>query len=548
MLPTRLLTSTALALIAMPAAARAQTTLDRVDPARIEATSPRDVKPVADLPTQTIAPAPAATSDAAAPVTVGAVQLVGLERLRPSDFADIFELYVGRTVSPGALAGLADAIAERARARGLPFASAAIGPQTLTAGVLRITVDEGRIDEIRLKGSDNQAVRAALMPLVGAPATLAELERRLLIAGDVDGIWLRGTRFVREGARGVLVVDLLPGRVVAYAGIDNSGSRPIGPIQADLSVRIAQVFADDDVLTFTALATPTQPDEFGYGRLRYAKRVSITGTEVSVALSYSRSHPGAYLLSRDIDGATWSGQVGLLQPLIRRRHDSLWLEASAAVRNVTQDREGDRVRRDRLTVARVGLNGFTDLAGGRLRSGLTIGHGFDLFGATRLGDPQASRRDASGVFTSVQLVGDWTSKIASGFSTQIAFASQLADRSLLVSEETGLGGGSFLRAYDYSERSGDEGAMAALEERYDVPIAFGPVSKPQLYVFADGGTVRNIDSGLGDGSLFSAGGGVRAAVKGLATVDVGIAVPLSGVRYDAGNSAPVINFRISRRL
>ena len=528
--------------------AHAQTVLDRVDPTRVEEAARPDDKAVTDAPA--IPPRPAASTPApAAPVTVGAIVFSGLTVLRPSDFSDVVERFVGRTLTPADLAELTDAIAGRARARGLVLASAVIPPQPLVAGTLRVDVDEGRVDEVRLDGPDNRSVRASLARLVGTgPVTLARLERHLLIAGDVDGIWIRGTRLVREGGRNVLEVRLGLDRFSATAGLDNSGSRPIGPIQADLVARAAHILSDDDVLALSALVTPTQPDEFGFARLRYTKRVSAGGTELSASVSGARTHPGAYLRSRDIDGSSWTAALGFLQPLHRRRTESLWLEGSIGVRRTRQEREDVLARRDRLTVARIGVYGFADVPGGRLRTSATLSQGLDLFDPTRRGDPLSSRRDADGTFTSLTLTADWTGPILPDVTAQVALATQVAAQPLLVSEETGIGGGQFLRAYDYSERSGDQGAMGSAELRWAPAPRLGPVRKPVLYVFVDGGRVTNLRGGFGSGTLFSTGGGIRMDVADLLSADVGGAVPLSGDRYDSNNSAPVVNFRLTRRF
>jgi hemolysin activation/secretion protein len=527
--------------------AAAQTVLDRVEPTRVEETAQPDDKPPANAPAVTITPSSAAAR--VSPVFVGAIVLSGLTMLRAADFSDIVQTYVGRTLSPADLGQLSDAVAGRARARGLVLASATIPPQPIASGVLRIAVEEGHVDEIRFDGPENRSVRASLAPLIGSgPVTLARLERHLLVAGDVDGIWLRGTRLVREGGRNVLEVRIGVDRFAATVALDNSGSRPIGPIQGDVVARIAHILADDDVLALSGLLTPTQPDEFGFARLRYTKRVSAAGTELSGSVSAARTHPGAYLRSRDIQGDSWTASLGVLHPVLRSRAASLWLEGSLGVRRTRQERQDVLARRDRLTVARVGVYGFADVPGGRLRSSATLSQGLDLFDPTRRGDPLASRSDADGTFTSLTLTADWTGPIVPDVTLQVAFATQVAAQPLLVAEETGIGGGQFLRAYDYSELSGDQGTMGAAELRWAAAPKLGPVRKPVLYAFVDGGRVTNLRRGFGTGTLFSTGAGLRMDLADLLNADVGIAVPLSGERYDSGNSRPVVNFRLTHRF
>ena len=527
--------------------AAAQTTLDHVDPTRVEATLPGAPAAVATLPeTTTAAPTPVA---GVATVTVGAITLSGLQAMHPSDFADIFATYVGRTLSPIALAGLADAIADRARRRGYLFVAVTIPPQQLDAGLLRLVVDEGRVDEVRVTGTANRAVRAALAPLVGTgPVTADQVQRRLLLAGDVPGLSLRRTRLLREGDRDVLVVEVDTKRVSGVVALDDFGSRPIGPVRLTAVATVAQLIADDDAVTFTVATTPFQPRELGYGAVRYTKRVSSDGTEVSAGFSYAAVHPGSYLADRDIDGRSWTAQAAVSRPLLRRRGASLWLQASFDVRSVRQHWAGELARRDRLSVARVRLYGYTLLFGGVLQASATANQGVDLFGATRAGDPLASRDDADGRFTSLALAADWTGPLYGRLGATLSVAGQVAGEPLLVSEEIGLGGGQFLRPYDYSERSGDDGVAGSVELHYPVVRRAGVLRDASVYGFVGGGSVSNLRDGYGGGSLFTAGGGVRSSFGASLAADAGVAFPLSGPRYDSGTRDPVLNLQLSKRF
>jgi hemolysin activation/secretion protein len=301
------------------ASANAQTVLDRVDPAaRAQPRAPEDL-PTPAVKIDSDAPA-AVVKGGDAGVLIGAVRFAGLQALTPADFADVVEPYLGRSASAVQLAALAEKAAARARGRGYVFASSSIEPQRLSAGVLTVTIDEGRIDEVRLDGPDQPAVRAALAPLAnGRPVTLPELERRLLLAGDIDGVWVRSSRYLREAGRGVLLVKLVQTPVAGRIAITNDGTRPVGPDQAYLRLDINQLLFADDTVTVAYSGAIAEPEEYMAGRIRYAKRISPSGTELALSGSLSRARPGAYLSSLDIQGRTWSAAVALLQPLHRRR-------------------------------------------------------------------------------------------------------------------------------------------------------------------------------------------------------------------------------------
>ncbi|NIJ24612.1 ShlB/FhaC/HecB family hemolysin secretion/activation protein [Sphingomonas japonica] len=535
-------------LLTMAAPSWSQEVLDRTDPSVQERSVPSPDLPTPDPKPPITVEAPSGTSAATTTaVAVGAVTLVGLDRLTPADFTDIIADHVGRTLPGDELARLATRIAQRARARGLVFASAWIAPQRMTAGVLVVHIDEGRIDRIRIEGDQNAAVAATLAPLAnGRAPTLDEVERRLLIAGDIEGIYVRRSRFVRDANSGVLVVDVDASRVVARAVLENDGSAPIGPEKLQLDVAANALLFSDDTLAVTYVTTPFEPEELQYGRVRYAKRMTDQGTELGVVASISSTAPGAYLTDREIEGQSWSTGISLLQPIWRRRTASLWFDAEFAVRNLRQSRRDIRVREDRVTTFRAGLSGNALAAGGRLRINATVTRGLDGLGASRAGDPMRSRDDADGTFTALYVWTDWIRDLGSDFSTRLAARGQISSDPLLLSEEIGLGGTGFLRAYDYNERSGDEGAMASAELRYDIAKPLGIARRAQLFAYLDGGRVTNLGPDGNSGSLASGGGGIRSYVTRGLNVELEVAVPMAGDRFDSGQADPQINFRIAK--
>ena len=182
---------------------QAQDTLDRVDPARVEERKLDVLQPPLEAP-PTLENEKAEVLPADGAVAVGAIELVGLDHLPRSQFSDIIEPYLGRTLTHHDLAALADRLAERAQAT-YPLASAAIEPQTMRAGILRVRIDEGKIDAVELEGFQNDALLTSLRQLItGAPVRANELETRLLIAGDIDGVTIEKTRVILENGRRIL--------------------------------------------------------------------------------------------------------------------------------------------------------------------------------------------------------------------------------------------------------------------------------------------------------------------------------------------------------
>jgi hemolysin activation/secretion protein len=530
------------------AAANAQDALDQTDPSQeeerreafepVEQSVQIEFEPV--LQTATVSPEQNA-------LDVGAVVIDGLVALDRRDFAAIVDRYMGRTLQPQELVDLTEEIAGLARDRGFVFANAWIPPQSLVAGMLRVTVDEGVIDEIRVIGSQDPAIRKMLEPLRnGQPVSLADLERQVLLADDLPGVYFRDTRFVREGDVGVLVVEAYRHDWWGQVSLSNDGTRPVGPARARIDVDANGLLFDRDGIDLSFTVTPFEPDELVYFSTRYNVVINDSGTDLSLFGSFSKSEPGAYLTDDEILGDSWRAGVRLRHPIIRRRSSGLWLEGSFEVKDLQQDQLGVLARHDRVSVARLGAYAFLDGPGGLLRTRMTVSQGLDILDATQLADPLASRLDAEPDFTTLQWWLNYRKQLGGGFSVDLNALAQLSSAPLLISEDIGLGGNFYLRGYDFSTRTGDKGVKGVGELRYDWPRALGLVQNMQLYAFADGGIVDNLQDGFGGGSLASSGGGFRADLTRTLDLDFEVAVPLTGPRYDTDDESPRINVRVSK--
>ncbi len=536
-------------LSAFPVPMMAQDVFDRTDPTQGEEEEVRQPEQAEGIP-PSVAADP--TSQAVAldgEYRVGAIIIEGRSALSVSDFVDILDSYSGHNLRSAQLDALVDAIASRARDRGYAFATAYIQPQALSAGVLRVHLDEGVIDEIRIEGADESAIRSQLAPLQnGRAVTLAMVERQILLAGDISGVHIRRSRYERENGRGILIVEASRSALDGYLELTNDGSQPIGPERARIDADLNGLILPSDEIDLTYTTTPFEPEELQYGNASYSVVVNSSGTEVGMVGSYSATEPGAYLSDRDVFGRAWRVGLEARHPLLRSRNASLWVEGELQLRDLRQEREGILVRHDRIPVIRAGLFTVAKVAGGRFRGRLTVSQGLSVLGATELGDPLASRDDASAVFSSLYAWADWTRDLPSDFSLRLAGRAQGSTDPLLSTEDLGLGGNSFLRGYNFSERFGDQGVMGSGELRYDWDDAAGLIDRLQLYTYADGGVVDNLANGRGNGSLASAGGGIRTDITRGLDFDIEVAVPLTGPRYDTDDMSPRFNVRIKKSL
>ncbi|MBR0551755.1 ShlB/FhaC/HecB family hemolysin secretion/activation protein [Stakelama marina] len=534
-----------LAVAALCAITISQTALaQQVPPSRTDpgAVGRASVKPESREPAQDqsdIESSAQRSNNALTGVTVGAVHVAGAPDIDQAEFARAITPFVGKTFAGDDTQKLLSAISDVARNHGYIFATSSIPPQTLTAGVLTVIVSEGRIDRIRLEGQQRTEVAKLLNGLVGRPAREEQLDRALMMATDLPGIGIGKVRYSVEDGQGVLIVPVSYDRVRGWASVDNRGSEALGPIRAQVGVEAASLLAADDRVTLQGIVTPAEPDELTVLYGRYAYLLPDASTELALSTTYSRTNSGGRWESYDPRGNSIGFNASITKTLERGRRESLWASADFNYVKVNQSWNGTPSQRDRVASLGISLNGYTPLAGGRLRAGVGIRQGLNILGATRQGDPLASRDGAGSHYAILQAWTNWVGTIAGPVSARFAVTSQLSSDPLLAIDQITIGGPWFGRGYDFSERAGDEGALASAEIRTDLlDKDDGLLRWAQLYTFADAGVVRDLRDNYGTGDLYSAGAGARFKLANDLRVEVEAAFPINEPRYDAGDKSP----------
>lgn len=202
-------------------------------------------------------------------ITIGAVSVNSGPHIPAEVLASSYEEFIGQEASENLLRDLASAVSSAARNEGYIFASAQIPPQSVKIGVVEVLLDAGAIDEVRIIGSRNKKLRAILERVKGPAALSPVVERQLLLAGDLPGITLLKSNYVRENDRGVLIVTVREDKAKGHIAFDNFGPETLGPIRARLDLDLAGLLSDSDVLTTNVISSILQPEELTYIYARY---------------------------------------------------------------------------------------------------------------------------------------------------------------------------------------------------------------------------------------------------------------------------------------
>jgi hemolysin activation/secretion protein len=477
-------------------------------------------------------------------VRVGSVLIEATPKVDHAMFDTVIEPFLGQDATSEKLAKLAQQITEVARANGMVLASAYVPPQQVELGIVKIILRTGVIDEIRIQGSNSRALRNLLDPLVGKTMMEGELERRLVLAGDIPQIAVQQTELVIEGERQILVVKVEERKKTrGKLAVDNFGSSNIGPLRARLSVEAVALLDDSDYTNVTFRTNPADPKELAAASVTYGIALNDNGTRAELAVAWSKSEINANAFSPSRNARSQYASLAISHPLRRSRTSNLWVEGQFEYLKIDQDVFGSLLQSDTVVTMSVGLSSSLKVGGGWLRTGAQLRQGLGLFGATGRNDPFSSRFDADGQFTSARAWANWSGKPVGDMTLRMAVSGQLAAEPLLSSEEIGLGGAYVGRAFDFFERSGDQGILAMAELGYEISPRSGWLKRLQPYMFLDGGYVENLQQGFGGGTLLSAGGGLRGDV-GPVDLQLEAAVPVYSTGSGTIDGEPKINFQV----
>lgn len=463
--------------------------------------------------------------------TLGAVNIDGATVFSQAQLSPYFERYLATEVDQGKLAQMAAAITARYRRTGYLLSYAMVPQQNVEAGMIRLSVIEGRVGTVQVqgtKGAQAAALEALAAPLVnGGPLRSAELERAIGLIRDFPGLTVTDIALMRSDMAGglyTLKITVVPNRIRAFSYADNRGTGSVGHSRVYNSFSISSLAIPGDELRVDLFAMPGGHSHYLYGQVSAAVPLGTSGMRFQL----SASRGDQYLREDErFDGQSDNVSAQLSYPFLRSR--ALTMVGKMSLTDWRSIGTQDKIRglRDRLRVARLGVE-FAKEGKTQLQGELSLSRGLGFGGMTRVGDPVASRLDASGKFTKAAVTLQATRQLTQHFTLRAIAMGQYSDRPLLSAEEFSLGGNRLGRSYRFNEHTGDRGAGAGIEIGYRLgkPNQAGA----EVFGFVDHGVAVNMKSALSTRhtrSLSSAGLGARFSIAGItAAVEAGI--PLDG--------------------
>lgn len=512
----------------------------------------------------TIASAPAGAENIK--LTLRNLNISGAQVYSEEELGRVFADKIGQDISLADVYAIAADLTRKYRNDGYILTQVVVPPQTIEGGSVRMTVVEGYIGNVEVRGEGdfvNDAVALAegysrLVRAGGQALNVRQLERTLLMINDIPGVSARGILSPSEetpGAADLLVIvqrDIFEG-VVSF---DNYGSRFLGPTQLGVSAALQGLLGLNERLTGQVAYAPNKDfqDELSYFALGYDMPVGTFGTMLTMNASYSNTEPGFTLKQFDVDGDSRFASIGLRHPFVRTRNLNITGRMLLDWRNVDTDNNIEPDRKDHIRAARVG--GRVEFIDTLLNVAYNVfdvelGHGLDILNSSNDRDVRVSRPGADWDFFKMEAEYQRLQRLTSKVNFLFAVKGQWADEALWSSEEFGIGGASYGRGFDPSEVTGDDGIAGKIELQWSQPVAIPYVQSYHLFSFYDAGVVWDKDATtakLKREELTSAGFGVRADFTAATQAGAFVAWPLNRDVATRGDDDPRFFMNISHKF
>ncbi len=484
---------------------------------------------------------PAAPSGAPQRIMVRSLRVQGATVYGEAELLALTGFQAGTDLSLAELQAMAAKITAHYQRNGYFIAQAYLPAQDIRNGAVTIAVSEGRLGSVQLRNESRLAGHVARSALYGLePGDIIStlpIESRLLLLSDLPGVNVRST-LVPGAAPGTsdLVVDVTDGRrVTGSIDADNAGNRYTGAARIGATVNLNNPLGLGDVASVRFL---TSGEGLRYGRLSY--QLQAGRAQVGVAFSHLDYQLGKEFAPLRAHGTAQIASIWGRYPVIRSRSDNVYLQLALDAKKFE-----DRVdsipsvteRNSRVLTASVFGDHRDNLFGGGASSyfaSLSIGRLDIETPAARAQDAITAR--TNGGFGKLSFGAIRLQRLGRGpFSLYAGVNGQVASKNLDVSEKMSLGGMNGVRSYPEGEAYADDGVLATLEARMDLPpLPAGVPGHMQLAAFVDAGrvTINHEPWAAGDNhrSLSGAGVGVNWADPGNFLVRAFYARKLGGGR------------------
>ena len=442
------------------------------------------------------------------------VHIEGNHVIHTDVFEKIFKPYYHQKITVAKLQLLVHDITNQYSEAGYFLSKAFLPPQEIANGMVKITVVEGYISQIKVQGLK----RDQLIQFVNQfgdkikadkPIRLKTLERYLLILNDVSGFNVKSViepdPTTPLGSKLTLATEVKT--LQATATQDNYQTPYLGPDETGINASLNSVFTAGGSLYARALLADVH-HKLSYYELRHSQSLGSEGMLFSVDAYQTKTNPQFVLAPLQIFGVSQDVNSSVSYPIIRSRSRNLSVQAQYDYMTNSSTALGQELYLDRVQDVTL-LSSYSDvLWKGEDALSVALDQGVSNLGH----HPFHSRFNARGDFFKLTGYASRTQYLNDRFSLYALVTAQYANH-ILPSSETFTFGGPYLgRGYDWSQFNGDQGVAGKAEFRMNMDYNFPFLKQVQYYTFYDAGLISSLIPQIKRFHASSAGFGFRSSI------------------------------------
>lgn len=399
-----------------------------------------------------------------------------LKAFTADELKELVQDLVGQELSFAEIQLAADRIARHYQAQGYFLATAVIPKQEVLGGIIKIFVNEGKLDSkkpYQIKGQGlrmpEERVAAYVDSALNGELYQPSLERGLL--NIADNPQMTATANIETGddpGSSRIVVETVEGpEFDGSVTADTYGSRYTGAFRVTGVANWNNPSSYGDKLSATIVQAPG--NVFNVGTLSYGLPIGTDGLRAGLSYTALNFHLNDKLASDSlISGSGDVLNLNLRYPLYRTAIRSAYLGASYDSKN-SKNKSGDEITSNKHTDL-YGLNltlENADTFGGAGFTQLVAGYSFGDLDLSKYADYLTSDTALTqGKFNKKTLQILRIQRATERLSFQVLGNAQWASKNLDGSEKLSLGGPTGVRAYPTGEAAGDEGYKVSVDAKY----------------------------------------------------------------------------------
>jgi hemolysin activation/secretion protein len=488
-------------------------------------------------------------------------QVEGVKSLPFDDVAQRFTPLVGKDITVGDLIKIADGITQLYQSRGYALSFAFVPAQTFENGVVRVTIVEGYVSEVKITGNpgkEEDKIRAIAEHIrADRPLKRATFERYINVLGILPGIKVAANVPPPQNTDGATTLELKvehkPVNVSAGLNTNQPG------VQGLLTATENGLTSLGEQLSISALL-PKGRDNVTYLAAHGAVPIGSDGLVAKIDATHYRGNPvdnpglPSYV-ERTVINDKLSGSLSY--PLLLNNTQSVIGTVSAYASH------DEDTYHNTINDAQIGLRSqvrvmqlqadYTSVDPNQVRkASVNVAQAFNVLGASKAGDSNipgvVETNPASLTFTrtgaSFSQTNEWPLKIG----TAIAMTGQYSPDSLPTSEQISFGAQHFAQGYEPGEASGDSGWGASLEVNRGFTPGFTYLRTFTPYVSFDMARVYLHAGTPAPSRLSSISFGFRISDAKYYTLDLSVARAVGDAPVESASRSPRINATFSYQL